>query len=539
MKVSNKISLFIIFLLAILAGNTFVGLDQLNKINRELNSVVRRDMLLTDSMNRVAEYQLEKAVLMERVLRIAEEMAYDDVVPARRVHLIDQTHLLRESLDRLSRSSDQHIASAKSTVREMPLSSQSGTAPVMAVRIGQILTNIEQRHNAYDELLGMILTAVAEGEFELSFDHLQKIEIGSARLTRELREFTREVQDLSRKSLETAQREEHLARTLLWLSFAISLIISLILALAIIRSIHIPLRQLSLAAQKVGEGNFFVRLKQFSKDEFGDVSRAFNLMTQRLMEFTGQLKQKKEQLSESLRMTEQQRADLQQVNQELDNFVRTISHDIRTPLVGMTGYGDYLKKHYYDDMDEKGKKCVDGVVKSSRRMTQLINDLLTLTQIGRVKNPYEKVNLKITLSRVRERLEDQIEQHDVDLRIPDDMPTILCDRVKIETIFYNLISNAIKFSSKTGRRPMVEVCWQERADAYEFSVKDNGIGIPDEKSDEVFEMFKRLHTSSDYEGTGAGLSIVQTAVLAHGGRIWVESPEAGPGTIFVFTIPER
>jgi len=117
------------------------------------------------------------------------------------------------------------------------------------------------------------------------------------------------------------------------------------------------------------------------------------------------------------------------------------------------------------------------------------------------------------------------------------MPTIVCDRIKLTEVFLNLINNAIKFSSKQKEKPVVEVEYTENDDAYQFSVKDNGIGIDPKYHDQIFGIFKRLHTSDEYEGTGAGLGIVKRVIEDHGGRIWVES-EPGQGATFCFTIPK-
>ncbi|HSA30946.1 MAG TPA: ATP-binding protein [Candidatus Omnitrophota bacterium] len=538
MRISNKISLFILFLLLILAGNTFIGLSQLSKINHELRTVVERDIFLTETMTVVTERQLEKAVLFERLLRIAEELSFESITPSRRVYLLDHTNVIRSGFEKFSAESARHISAAKTTIEE-----GIATAPFESKRkdleiAKRILLEIEQRHILYDQLLLDILNSVTEEKFELSFDDIRKIEKGSSRLGEELKVFIGDIEDFSRNSLRSAKQEETIARRFLWLSFSISLFISLIIAYAIIQSIVVPLKKLDQAARAVGDGNFLVKLKRLTEDEIGEVSRAFNVMTDKLLDFTNQLNQKRNQLAETLRITEEQKRDLEKVNKELDSFVHTVSHDLRSPLLGIIGYTEYLKNVYYDKFDERGRRCLDGAMRSADRMQDLIADLLTLSRISRVRNPYEEVDIHDLVNGIRERLEYSIEENHVDFKIENDLPAIVCDRIKMGEAFLNLINNAIKFSSKVhSRNPVVRVGCQEQDEVWEFWVKDNGIGIPEEYHDEIFEMFKRLHTSTQYEGTGAGLSIVKAVVDSHGGRIWVES-EPGHGAEFHFTVPK-
>jgi len=126
----------------------------------------------------------------------------------------------------------------------------------------------------------------------------------------------------------------------------------------------------------------------------------------------------------------------------------------------------------------------------------------------------------------------------VDLKIQPNLPTIICDGIKIKEVFLNLLTNAIKFSSGNGdAQPVVDISYVDRVDAHEFIVKDNGIGIAPKDHEEIFGMFKRLDTSEKYEGTGAGLSIVKSIVDDHGGKIWLES-DLGKGAAFHFSIPK-
>jgi two-component system CheB/CheR fusion protein len=170
-------------------------------------------------------------------------------------------------------------------------------------------------------------------------------------------------------------------------------------------------------------------------------------------------------------------------------------------------------------------------------MSQLIADLLTLSRISRIKNPYEDVDINALIDSVVKRIQFDIEKHRVELKIQKGIPIIVCDRIKMGEVFLNLINNAIKFSSKNTKTPRVEAGYMDMDEFHKFYVKDNGIGIDRKHHQEVFEIFKRLHTASEYEGTGAGLSIVKRVIDDHGGKIWIES-ELGKGATFFFTIPK-
>ena len=124
-----------------------------------------------------------------------------------------------------------------------------------------------------------------------------------------------------------------------------------------------------------------------------------------------------------------------------------------------------------------------------------------------------------------------------DIKVEGDLPEIVCDRIKITAVFFNLISNALKFA-KANVPPVIKISWNETPKEYEFYVEDNGIGIDPKHHQEIFDIFKRLHPSDQYDGSGVGLAIVKAAVEDHGGRVRVES-SPGQGTKFIFTIPKN
>jgi len=236
---------------------------------------------------------------------------------------------------------------------------------------------------------------------------------------------------------------------------------------------------------------------------------------------------------------EEQKTELEKVNKELDGFVHIVSHDLRTPLRGISSFITFLEEDYKDKLGKEGQEFIEEIRNGANRLSDLIDDLLTLSRIARIKNPYETVNIQTLIDSVFESIKHDIKTHRVSLKIHDQLPTVVCDRVKMAQVFLNLINNAIKFSSKNNKEnPKIEIGFMERSDNFEFYVKDNGIGIDPQYHEQIFEVFRRLHTEREFEGTGVGLSIVKRVIDDHGGRIWIES-QCGQGACFYFTIPKR
>ena len=231
--------------------------------------------------------------------------------------------------------------------------------------------------------------------------------------------------------------------------------------------------------------------------------------------------------------------ELNNIIDELESFSYSVSHDLRAPLRGIMSFAAFLDEDYRDKLGDEGKDQLKEIQTGAARMNQLIDDLLTLSRISRIKNPFENVDMASLIDSVINRISFDIKEKNVDLVIEKNIPMIFCDRIKMGEVFLNLVNNAIKFSSKNNKeRPKVEIGYVQEEGFHKFYVKDNGIGIAPQYHQQIFGIFRRLHTSNEYEGTGAGLSIVKRVIEEHGGNIWVES-EPGKGAVFYFTIPKN
>ncbi|MHB0996171.1 MAG: ATP-binding protein [Elusimicrobiales bacterium] len=228
--------------------------------------------------------------------------------------------------------------------------------------------------------------------------------------------------------------------------------------------------------------------------------------------------------------------EVETVNSELDAFAHTVSHDLKEPLRGIEMFSGMLLTDYAPKMDPQAGDYLRRVVKASGRMRRLIDDLLSYARVSRVRNPYETASTAKLAEEAAAGLAPLIEERKAAVRIPATLPELFCDPVKVRQLFQNLISNALKYNDKPV--PEVELAAERFGEYYwKFSVRDNGIGIPAQYFEEIFKMFKRLHSRQEYGGgTGAGLAIVKKIVEEHSGKVWVESAE-GNGSVFYILIP--
>ncbi len=220
-------------------------------------------------------------------------------------------------------------------------------------------------------------------------------------------------------------------------------------------------------------------------------------------------------------------------NQDLERFAFIASHDLQEPLRMITAYSQLLIKSYPGQFDSQAGIFVENIVDGTTRMRELLSDLLAYTEIrGRDEESPEVVDLNVVIDDVRQNLKASIDESGAEVT-SDHLPLLRVHRAHFQSLFQNLIGNAIKYRS--AQPPRIHVSAQEVEGEMRFSVSDNGIGIDPEYHQQIFEVFRRLH-SRKIPGTGVGLAICQRVVERYGGRIWVES-HAGQGAAFLFTLP--
>jgi len=228
--------------------------------------------------------------------------------------------------------------------------------------------------------------------------------------------------------------------------------------------------------------------------------------------------------------------ELETKNAELERFTYTVSHDLKSPLVTITGFLGYLEKDALAGDAEKVKGNINRISNAARKMHALLNDLLELSRIGRLMNPPEDVRFSEIVNEAVDRVRGKLDEINALVEIQRDLPIIHCDRIRLVEVVQNLVENAAKYSNPMSQ-PRIEIGAQEDGQSrFTFFVRDNGIGIAPKYHDNIFGLFNQLNATS--AGTGIGLTLVKRIIEVHGGHIWIES-ETGKGATFFFTLPTK
>jgi PAS domain S-box-containing protein len=239
------------------------------------------------------------------------------------------------------------------------------------------------------------------------------------------------------------------------------------------------------------------------------------------------------------RRAEQERehliAELEAKAAEMERFTYTVSHDLKSPLITIRGFLGLLEKDMAASDAKRLKEDITHIQEAVRRMQMLLDELLTLSRIGRLSNPPREIAMSELAREAVEQVEGQIAERGVRVVIAPDLPHVRGDYPRLLEVMQNLVDNAVKFIGDQPE-PLVEIGVRDGEKEPVFFVRDNGVGIDPRYHQKIFGLFERL--SADTEGTGIGLALVKRIVEVHGGRIWVES-EADQGTAFCFTLPQE
>jgi PAS domain S-box-containing protein len=227
--------------------------------------------------------------------------------------------------------------------------------------------------------------------------------------------------------------------------------------------------------------------------------------------------------------------ELESKNTELERFTYTVSHDLKSPLVTITGFLGYLEKDALSGDETKVRTAVGRITAAAQKMQSLLNDLLELSRIGRMMNLPEPIPFEEILGEALERVRGRLDARKAQVKIQSNLPIVYGDRVRLLEVMQNLIDNSTKYAS-----PQSDLCIEigakeENEHEVTLFVRDNGIGIDPQFHERIFGLFSKLDTR--VEGTGIGLTLVKRIIEVHGGRIWVES-KLGKGAAFYFTLPK-
>jgi PAS domain S-box-containing protein len=229
------------------------------------------------------------------------------------------------------------------------------------------------------------------------------------------------------------------------------------------------------------------------------------------------------------------RADqLEEANKELESFSYSVSHDLRAPLRAIDGYSRMILKQQGSQFDENTKHQLDVIRDNAKMMGKLIDDLLALSRLGREALSLSKLNMEELTRNVWKELNANSLDRTIDLKIGH-VPPVMGDFSLITQVLVNVLSNAMKFT-RAREVPLIEVGGYGEGTEVVYYVRDNGVGFDMQYHDNLFGVFKRLHSTAEYEGTGVGLAIVQRIINKHGGRVWAEG-EVDKGATFYFSLP--
>ncbi len=280
---------------------------------------------------------------------------------------------------------------------------------------------------------------------------------------------------------------------------------------------------------------YYIKPHVFDDEELSFMRTTANIITSTI---------EKNFLVESAKKSEKELAlandILKQVNQELDSFVYIASHDLREPLRTIESFISVIQADMKSSsLNLRQQDCLSRIVHATQRMRNLIEDLTNLARAKRdVKDKENEIaDLNVLLTEVKFELTAYIQKRNADVIVTDRLPFVLGNKEKIKSVFKNLISNGIKFNKST--KPLIKISLQKSLPINEnkicICIEDNGIGIDKKYHEKVFELFQRLHTQEEYEGTGAGLAIVKKILEKYECDVWLES-ELNKGSRFCFTL---
>ena len=334
-----------------------------------------------------------------------------------------------------------------------------------------------------------------------------------------LDDFEATEKDLLAGRIKEQERWQHLTEATLWAGSAFSILLTLFLSSVCVKAV----RESSSAYARLRDTNARLEgaLSQLQETKEG------------LEAEVNQRRAAEERLSRAV-------GDLKRSNTELEQFAYVASHDLQEPLRAVAGCVQVLKRRYEGKLDERADQFIGHAVDGAMRMQNLIHDLLAYSRVGTKGKAFGEVSLDRVVDGALQNLSTALKESGAQIRRAP-LPTLRGDAGQLEQVFQNLLSNAIKFRGDTP--PEIEIGCTQTHDAvhgegWTFSVSDRGPGIEPQYFERIFVMFQRLHTRTEYPGTGIGLAIVKKIIERHGGHISVES-EVGQGTTFRFFLPQN
>jgi signal transduction histidine kinase len=381
--------------------------------------------------------------------------------------------------------------------------------PVDRGTLGDLARNLERSSDLFKKITELPLDRLAgPGVQNVRAEHRARLSIQLLRLSHE----THGLADRLASSAEH-RAEENWRRTLViaFVTMGASLAVTALNLLQVNRLLERRISLLRDGAEHVSSGNLDHRVAIAGDDELADLARAFDAMTT--------------QLQKAYR-------GLEASNRELEAFSYSVSHDLRAPLRHVTGFVELLRESAPKDLDPKSVHYLDVISKAATRMGVLIDDLLAFSRFGRVEMKRGLVSLQSLVEDVVRELAPTSTGREVVWEIGP-LPDVTGDEAMLRQLFRNLVGNAVKFSRPRKAARISIGAGEAGPGEVEIHVRDNGVGFDMKYADKLFNVFQRLHSSEEFEGTGVGLAIVHRIVQRHGGRLRAEGVPDGGATFWV------
>lgn len=388
-------------------------------------------------------------------------------------------------------------------------------------------------HYPADSPLGDFPTAPGDEEFRFEHSHL----IGFQRVV----QGDRRLGTLYLKSDMGAMYERlKLYGVIALLVIIVSFLLAYILSRYLQKRISKPILALAQIAKAISTNrDYSVRAVKLGSDELGLLTDAFNQMLTQIQEQTLALSESEARVKSFNQQLEQmvteRTNELETANKELEAFSYSVSHDLRAPLRSIHGYVNILAEEYGSKFDDEAKRLVNIILRNGHKMGQLIDDLLAFSRLGRKELMKSDISMNDMVVSIIEESRKYANQT-LDIKLLT-LPTGYADNTTIRQVWINLISNAIKYS-KHKEKIEIEIGSIERDNSLIYYVKDNGAGFDMKYYDKLFGVFQRLHSESEFEGTGVGLAIVQRIINKHGGKVWATAA-VNKGATFFFSLTKQ
>jgi light-regulated signal transduction histidine kinase (bacteriophytochrome) len=242
------------------------------------------------------------------------------------------------------------------------------------------------------------------------------------------------------------------------------------------------------------------------------------------------------ELNEAYQKIKTRTKELEMINEHLDSFAYSVSHDLRAPLRAISGFSQVLLDTQGDKVNEEMRHYLDRISEGAKKMGQLIDDLLGFSRATRSEIKFEKITVEDIVNDLVKAYRDVEPGRDIEF-IVNPLGEVEADKEMIKVVFSNLLQNAVKFTSDR-KKARIEIGSEQKEDHIQFYIKDNGIGFDMRYKDKLFKAFQRLHTDEKFTGTGIGLTTVKRIISKHGGDIWAKG-EVDTGAEFCFTLPSK